>query len=396
MTTTMAPADISSSDAQHRWTMSRRVVFSAGVLLLLLGLLAGYAQVVVVSNSGFADHVAASLDYQNVRTALSEAIVTRLLQHAPPRAQAAEPVLQDAVGTVIGSTQFENIFRASLKRTHQVLLSQRNNEVALNLSRQAPLIVSVLQTRAPALASALQTPAARLKTFSQSNALIPAIQLLHRIRVVGLGAPILSVLCFSFYLVLAADRRRALRHVGLAVAIPAAVVWLLLALGEWLGPSLVSNPLSLALPGIWEALLSDLRRWCLILVIAGLALVAIADASSRTPDLQSISRRSRDWLSGTDAGGWRLPVLGVGVVVLGFLAVFDPLALFRLLLVAAGATAIYWGVSAALSLLAPATVHVSMASGRGATTAVGAGRWTAVAVVAVAICVLWVRSVWLA
>lgn len=395
MVATAEPQSPSTTEGSAGRTIGRRVMLGLGTLFLLLALLAGYAQAVVISDSGFADHVTSALDHPEVRSALSVVIVDRLLQRAPPKLRVAEPILQEAVATVIGSELFRSLFRAGLTRTHHALLSERNNKIVLNFSREAAVVLAVLQVRAPKLASnqRLQTASKRLQRVSQSNALLPLIQALHRIRILGILAPLLALVCFALAIALGVDRRRTLRNVGILIAILAFVVWVFLAAGQWLGPYFVSGQLSQALPGIWDALLGDLRRWSLLLILAGLAIVAVAGASSQPPDLEALWLRSRYWLTSPDSRRSRVLILGVAAVVLGALLVFEPTALFRLVLVVAGAVVVYWGVYAALSLLVPDTNRPSGSSDAVSERTVGAGRWGAVAVIVVALAVLWVRNV---
>src|SRR4051812_8170928 len=193
MTTTSAeqhapPTEQQSVPTRHGRvrTISRRVVLAVGMLLVLVSLLAGYAQAVVISSSGFADHATAALDDPGVQTTLSGVIVSRMLQGAPPRLALAEPLLQNAVGTVISSTAFTKVFRAGLTRTHQALLSERSSTVVLNLSRQASLVLGVLAARDPDLArnARIQSASARLRKISQGNALLPLIHALNRVRAI--------------------------------------------------------------------------------------------------------------------------------------------------------------------------------------------------------------------
>src|SRR5437588_467005 len=95
--------------------------------------------------------------------------------------------------------------------------------IVLILSKQASLILGVLALRDPNLANnkRLQSAQRRLAHISQSNALLPLIDALHRVRVLEILAPIGAALCFALSILLAVNRRRGLRNVGLSIAIPA-------------------------------------------------------------------------------------------------------------------------------------------------------------------------------
>lgn len=373
-------------------TISRRILMGAGVVLLLISLFAGYAQAVVISNSGFADHAVAALDHDDVTSALSQLIVTKLFTNAPPQFQSAEPVVERATGVVLSSNFFKNLFRRTAQRTHQIMLSEHNNQIVLNLSGQAAKILSAISILDPKLASRLQPAVSRLKNVSQSNGLLPVIRALNRVRVIEILAPIAGILCFLAAIALAVNRRHELQNVGIAIAATAATMWLLLVLAQFVGPWFVSGLLAQAFPGLMDALLGDLRRWCLVLTVAGLALVAIAHTSGRPLDLPALGQRLRGWVSSESTS--RYAVLGIVAAVIGFLLVFDPLAIFRLLLLVAGALAVYFGVFEALRLIAPASAGVGTQTDAPSEGAIGAGRWGAVAVVVVAITILWVRNVW--
>jgi hypothetical protein len=373
-------------------TISRRVLLGAGIVFLLISLIAGYAQAVIISSPGFADHGAATLDHPEVRSALSTLIVSRLLANAPPRLQNAEPFLQQATGTVLASDRFQNLFRRTLQRTHQAILSENNNQIVLDLSGSAATVLGVLSRLDPQLASRLQPAQARLKRVSQSNALLPIIRSLHKVRIIELLAPIAALLCFLLAIALAIDRRLELRNVGIAIAAPAALLWLLLVLVEFAGSWFISGLFGQAFPGLVDALLSDLRRWSLVLAIAGIALVAIADASGRPMDLPALATRFRSWISTEKSG--RFALLGLAGAALGLLLVFEPLSVFRLALLVVGAAAVYWGLYALLQLMTPLATRVSAHSGTIRQGAIGAGRWSAVGLVAIAVALLWIRNIW--
>jgi hypothetical protein len=373
-------------------TISRRILLGLGIIFMVIGLVAGYAQAVVISSDGFADTGVGVLDHQEVRSALSTLIVNKLIANAPPRLQIAEPFLQQATETVLGSNQFQNLFRATLLRTHQAILSEHSNRIVLNLSQEAATVLAVLSRIDPQLASKLQPAQQRLSNIGQSNALLPIIRALHKVRVIELLAPIASILCFLLAIALAIDRRRELRNVGIAIAIPAALIWLLLVLLEFWGPLFVSGLFGQAFPGLVDALLGNLRRWSLILAIAGIALVAIANASGRPITLTQLWARLRGWVSGEGRG--RYAILGIAGALIGVLLVFEPLSVFRFALLAAGAAAVYWGMYELLQLMTPVAARVSARSGTIREGAVGAQRWSAVAVIAVALALLWVRNIW--
>jgi hypothetical protein len=373
-------------------TISRRVLLGLGIVFLLISLLAGYAQAVVVSDSGFANTAAATLDHQDVRTSLSKLIVTKLIANAPPRLQSAEPFLDQAVGTVIGSEAFQNLFRRALQRTHTAILSEHNNQIVLNLSANAAVVLAVLSRLDPQLATKLQPAIARLKNISQSNALLPIIRWLHTAHVITLLAPLASLLCFLLAIALATNRRRELRNVGIAIAVPAALVWLLLVLVEFVGPWFVSGLFGDAFPGLVDAFLGNLRRWALVLAIAGIILGAIASVSARPLDLPALGARLRGWVT-TESHG-RFAVLGIGGAVVGLLLVFEPLAVFRLALLVAGAVAVYLGVYELIRLMTPLAARFSTSSGTLREGAVGAARWSAVGLVTVVVALFWLRNIW--
>src|SRR5437660_1037563 len=127
-TATVQVASVVPAPKHRLRTGTRRVAMGAAIAFLLVGLLAGYAQAVVISSTGFANHASAALANQDVQNALSEAITTRLVQRAP-KLQVVEPVLQQVVGAVVGSTRFQQLFNASIQRTHRALLSEHNNQV---------------------------------------------------------------------------------------------------------------------------------------------------------------------------------------------------------------------------------------------------------------------------
>jgi hypothetical protein len=379
--------------AMHRLrTISRRILLGLGVVFLIISLLAGYAQATIISSSGFSDKVTSTLDHPEVRSALSTLMVNKLLANAPPRLQAAEPFLQQAINTALASDRFQSVFRQALLKTHSAILSEKTSQIVIDFSKNAAVVLSVLSRIDPELAAKLQPAQQKLSKIGQSNGLIPVIRALDKVRVIEILAPIASVICFLLAIVLAIDRRRELRNVGIAIAIPAAVIWLLLVLLEFAGSWFVSGLFGQAFPGLVDSLLGDLRRWSLILTLAGLALVAIADASGRRIDLPALGARLRTWATSDSPG--RFAVLGITGAALGLLLVFEPTALVRLLVITVGAAAVYWGVYELLQLMVPLQTRVSGRAVAIQDGAVGAGRWSAVAVVAVAVTLLWVRNIW--
>jgi hypothetical protein len=373
-------------------TITRRVLLGLGIVFLLIGLLAGYAQVVVISSTGFANTAVSTLDHQDVRSSLSTLIVNKLMANAPPRLQRAQPFLEQAVGTVIGSEEFKNLLRATAQRTHKLILSEHSNQVVINLSQQAAVVLGVLSRVNPQLAAKLKPAQQRLSNVGQNNPLVPVIRALDKVRIIEILAPIASVLCFLLAILLAIDRRHELHNVGIAIAVPAAIVWLLLVLLEVVGPSFVGGLLGQAFPGLVESLLGNLRRWSLVLATSGVILVAIAHSSGRPLELRALGERVRGWFTNESTG--KFAILGIGGVAIGLLLIFEPLAVFRLALLVVGALAVYWAVFYLLQLMVPLQARVSTNAGTISEGAVGAGRWSAVAVVAVAVTLLWVKNIW--
>jgi hypothetical protein len=315
-----------------------------GSLLVFLASFGWWLDTRVLSDAGFADVVAQSSQKPEVRFYIADQATLRLARTSN-FVSAARPAVTDAIATAIATPPVEDVIREFAFRAHeQVLRTQEGRRVDLDAQQAATTIRSALQTINPSLSKKL--PANVLDasaTVSQNAAVDTAFQISKWIWL-WIPVGVVGVVLLGVALYKADDRVRAVRTVGMYVAVAGA---LLVGLGG--ATPVLGAVVSGTDPGRAEAIAAFIEVLTGRLVGAGLALVLIGLCLAFAPgkdggDLKARWRRYRAYWSGKRTSPrWRF-VGGLVVVVLAALVLTQLEELVTTIVQIAAILAFYVGV----------------------------------------------------
>ena len=367
--------------------MIRGILVGLGVLLLAVSLFCAYANQAFISNNGFADHATAALQNTQVQNALAQVMADKIVAQLPPVARLSSPIVQRAAQAVVSSEQFSKVFRAVVLRTHKAALSEHNNQILLNMSREAAVIVGYLSTLDPKLAPKLAPIQKHLAKIGGSNALLPVIRVLKKVQSLSIWAMILAIIAFVLALVLSPMRSRTLRNIGLWLTILGGLMWLAVKVVGWVPTLFLSGMVAQVYPGVWSAFATDLAREGAVLAVFGLVLIAAASKTVSIPvssrDWSGLWQSRAEWVQSTKV---RIAA-AVVALILGALILLEPRTVFSVIVFVIGAAIVYWAISTVMEVVGgpPAGVERAPKSADIMT----AGRWTIAVLASIVVLVMW-------
>jgi hypothetical protein len=167
-------------------------------------------------------------------------------------------------------------------------------------------------------------------------------------RHLGVVLPLIALALFGVALFLARDRRRAVVSAGLALMGAGLAVTLVMAVTKPVVVGLFDGDNADIARAVWDGMLGSLGRWGLVL--AGIGSIIAASGAAMIPRFdvrEGVTRLTRVLLA-TPAGRLGQVAQGaraVAAIGIGVLAITDPQATTRLILLVAGAVAVTWGVT---------------------------------------------------
>jgi hypothetical protein len=362
----------------------------AGVLLIL-GVVATYLGRSVLDADTFADRATASLENEAVREEISTTITDKLVIGADPDLVAARPLINAAVGELIGGSAFRKLLRAALSDVYRAFIDHDEDTLTLTLSDIGEVVRGALQALAPQVAKDIPADAdVDLRHVKLPGPIADALRLAHDVQALGFVALALALLAGVAALWLARDRRLAASRIGLAVAVSGALMLVVLSVTHTLTVGRIEDTaLRDAASGVWSAFLGDLRSACLVLAGCGALVVAAATALLRPSEHHPLAR-ALDALITTPRRRSLRVLRALALAGLGLYAVLSPLQAAELAAFLTGLGLIYAAATELLALTAPPTPQQREAyARRGMRKLVIAG--SVVAVIALA-AVIFVRS----
>jgi hypothetical protein len=201
-----------------RWAV--RGLAALGALLMVLGSFGWWLSTRVLDADGFADVVAKSSQRQEVRDYIADQATLRLARTSN-FVSAARPVVTDAVSAAIATPPVEDAIRDFAQRAHEQVFQARGaRRVDVDSQEASVSIRSALQTINPRLAKKL--PANVLDattTVSQSGTVDFLFRTSRWIEDLYIPVFLLGVAILIVALVKARDRVRAIRTVGVTLAV---------------------------------------------------------------------------------------------------------------------------------------------------------------------------------
>lgn len=338
----MASETVRSGRTLGRWGV--RFLALGGCLLIALSAFGWWLDTRVLDDEGFADVVAKSSQKQAVRDYIADQATLRL---APSSnfVSAARPLVTDALSNAIATPPVEDAVREFALRAHaQVFRAREGRRVDIDAQQAATTIRSALQTINPSLSKKL--PANVLDasaTVSQNSAVDTAFKISNWIWL-WFPAGLVGIAMLAFALVRARDRVRAIRAVGISLAITGAVLTGFGAATPALAAVAANND-----PGRGEAIAAFIETLTGRLVGAGWAFILIGLAVAFAPgkdggDLRDRGRRLRAWWERKRTSPrWRFAG-GLGIVVLAAFVLTQPADLARAVVRVLAILGLYLGV----------------------------------------------------
>ena len=341
-----------------------RKVGSAGLLvlagiLLLIGVLAGWAGNTVYDSNTFSGRATAILDSPAVRQEVARTLTVQLAHSGNQQAINFRPALQLAIESAIDTDTFRSIFRSAVRRIHAAVLSGQGGGSGLDLQDSATVLTSTLQL---GNASAGNSSSSQSGLGGSLNGITNRLgqwgvwQLDNTISWIAIGTIVGALVAALGAVALARDRNRMVRRLGWVLLFDGVAIVAVLLIGQWWLRHLVrDSQLSRAVgDAIWHGT-ADLRT--IGLWIAGYGLIIAAAATSGesyTPAV--VARRVGGWIQRRRQSTRGTIALGLIALLAGLLLIQDPTGNLELIAMAAGLWLSYLGVTELLRVLRSATI----------------------------------------
>jgi len=268
---------------------------------------------------------------------------------------AYRPIIVGSVERVVGSAPFRAVIRKAVRETHQTILSETGEGLALTL-KDAGVVVRNALAMHPEIAE--KVPAKALAVIGNENDwpsgkyLAQVMHIASRARTRALVLLGLSLATGALAVGLARSKEKYLVRYGLAMAISGLVVGAVAQFGGPVFASLAKTDfMSQLVRGLWAAFVGPLalRMW----IFAGIGLVVVAGVTSTFSrvDLAGIAAWMRHAVGKRPRHGVLGLLRAVGMAVLGGVAAFHPALAIQALTVVGAAVLFFFGVQEVFSII---------------------------------------------
>ena len=319
----------------------------AGTLLLVVGVLLGYATRSVFHSDAFSKRVAESLTEPAVSAFVAGKIADGVIA-AKPDLTGLRPIIIAGGRSVVSSPAFRAAAKRAALEAHRAVMSGTTEKIMLSVQDVGEILQATLAMN-PDMASKLpRRLSARLAALDE----LPAgelanrlVRLAHRARLIFLLLMAGGLGLLGAGLALAHDNRNTLFRIGVMLTASAFVIWLTVRFGSYVVASIPHDPaMGQLAAGLWRAFVGDLQKWALGLGLVG---IVFASASATLVERSKLRRRARAvwrWLLTPSAQRGRQFGRGVVVLALGVGAVLWPLSALHVLAFLLGAAAAFVGL----------------------------------------------------
>ena len=325
----------------------------AGVAFPVL-VLANWAGSTLYDSDTFSERAVEPLNSEAVREELARRLTAQLVQAGNQQATSFRPAFELALEGVIDTDTFKSIFRNAIRHTHEAIIEQGDGggRQGLDLGASFALITSSLQAGgsgdqqgASGLDNSLSDVTSKIDDLGLWDAEGIVGQISAAALVIGLAATVGSIL-------LAEDRRRAVRRLGIAAVIGGLFIVALLFVATWLiGRQIEDAQLADAIKGALGEATDDLRLTGLWIAAYGLVVAAAAASTERRYTPAEVWNRARGWIGRRRQTTWGTILLGVLGLLISIVFIQEPLGNFELLIRAAALWVGYLAVTEILRLV---------------------------------------------
>jgi hypothetical protein len=266
------------SAAAHTRRRLSAALACIGAIAVLIGVPLTYAGHVLGDSAQFSARATSLLNDPSIRALIAQRVEEQAIQSARVPKQYV-PLVNRAVNRAIRTQAFHRVFDAAIADLHTSVFVSGSDTVTLRLAHVGKLVVDSIRRISPTLAA--QIPASLTHEvihisggdFSQATRAARAIERAHTEGVLLLIA---GGVVFLLAIAQAAERRRAVRHVGIAILCDGVV---LVAAYSIIRPVVLSRFAvgqdRSAAGAVWDAFLSGLRSDAVILAVAGAVVAAV-------------------------------------------------------------------------------------------------------------------------
>lgn len=249
-----------------------------GAIAVLFGVPLTYAGQVLGNSAEFSARATSLLNDPSIRSLIEERVQVQAIQSAKVPSQYV-PLVTRAVDRAVRTPAFHRVFDAAIADLHTSVFISDSDTITLRLTHVGKLVTDELHRVAPGLAAQIppslthQTIRISGGGFGQATRAARAVERAHTEGVLLLVA---AGVVFLLAIAQAAERRRAVRHVGIALLFDGVV---LVAAYSIVRPVVLSRFAvgqdRSAAGAVWNAFLSGLRSDAVILAISGAVVAAV-------------------------------------------------------------------------------------------------------------------------
>ena len=254
-----------------------------GAIAVLVGVPLTYAGHVLGNSAQFSARATSLLNNPSIRALIAQRIEKQAIQSAKVPDQLA-PLVNRAVDRAVRTPEFHRLFNAAIADLHDSVFISDSDTITLRLTHVGRVVTDAIHQVSPQLAAlipaSLTRETIRISSgdFAQATRAARAVERAHT---EGTLLLIVAGVTFLLAILLAAERRRAARYVGIALLFDGVV---LVAAYTIIRPVVLSRFAvgqdRSAAGAVWNAFLSGLRSDAVILAIVGAVVAVLMIAAS--------------------------------------------------------------------------------------------------------------------
>jgi hypothetical protein len=324
-------------------------------IVLFVGTLMAYGRRELFDTGRFTERSLEVVHEDVVRELLADTLTRQALESGSPDLVALRPLSEATISRLIDSGAVDPALSFAISEAHRSAFTPGGSPLVLSLRDVVVVARGVVAAVSPG--AELPTSGAATQVTVTDRDGTRALRIAEQVRWLGVALPILAMLLLAIAVALARDRRRAATACGLALVSAGLLVALTVAIVKPLVLAGTEGDSRAVAEAVWGGLVGDLGWWGVALLVAGAVLVAAATSVIPAGDVGGAVRRVRGVLLATPPGGLGVAVRvgrAVVAITLGVLAIADPAAGLRLVMLGVGTVTIAWGASEILRLTAPA------------------------------------------
>lgn len=251
------------------------LVFVIAGLTSLLALVSAYCSSQLLDSSRFSERVVAVIQSDDVRQSLAHELTTRLVDDSDSfLVRSSASLVENSISSAMDSPELATVLETSVRHLHQSAFSDRGGEVILSLTEFLDQTEAIVQKVAPEVRFENTQAAGKIQLASEADARL--IRAVGRLRWAGVALPFAAVALFVAGALIAPDRRRALRWVGVDLFVVGLVLTAALWIAKGVLVSGVEEEFSDAVAAAWRGLLGSLTLWSITLLVLGLFLCGVS------------------------------------------------------------------------------------------------------------------------